>query len=199
MPLLQLLSTFVGFSLVGILGLLPVIWQQSSRLVQEVPHMASQGKEYLLTLPDKYPELVQAPQMETFISLVNDKILEWGQIAVEASLNSISDVVALMVYLILVPLMVFFFLKDKKDILANIANYLPKERRMAVQVSKEMNQQILNYIRGKVIEILDCWYVNDDCFYFLRFAICSITWRIRWSLCFSPLCWGYRGDYSLYF
>jgi len=145
---------FVGFSLVGILGLMPIVWQQSSRLVQEVPHMASQGKEYLLTLPEKYPELVQAPQMETFISLVNDKILEWGQVAVQASLNSISDIVALMVYLILVPLMVFFFLKDKKDILANIASFLPKERRMAVQVSKEMNQQILNYIRGKVIEII---------------------------------------------
>ena len=145
---------FVGFSLVGILGLMPIIWQQSSRLVQEVPHMFAQGKEYLLTLPEKYPELVQVPQMETFLSQVNDKILEWGQVAVQASLNSISDIVALMVYLILVPLMVFFFLKDKKDILANIATFLPKERRMALQVSKEMNQQILNYIRGKVIEIL---------------------------------------------
>jgi len=146
--------TFVSFSLVGILVLMPIIWQQSSRLVQEIPYMASQGKEYLLTLPEKYPELVQAPQMETFISLVNDKILEWGQLAVQASLNSISDIVALMVYLILVPLMVFFFLKDKKDILANITHFLPTERRMASQVGKEMNQQIFNYIRGKVIEIL---------------------------------------------
>jgi len=59
-----------------------------------------------------------------------------------------------MVYLILVPLMVFFFLKDKTELMTSIAHFLPKERRMAIKVSQEMNQQILNYIRGKVIEIL---------------------------------------------
>jgi len=50
--------------------------------------------------------------------------------------------------------MVFFFLKDKKELLTSFAHYLPEERRMATQVSIEMNQQILNYIRGKLIEIL---------------------------------------------
>ncbi|MCP4986538.1 MAG: AI-2E family transporter [Colwellia sp.] len=146
--------TFLGFSLLAVLGLMPIIWKQSSNLLQEVPNMISQGQGYLLTLPEKYPELVQASQIESFIVMVNDNLLEWGQVALKASLNSISDIVALMVYLILVPLMIFFFLKDKTELLANIAHFLPKERRMAIQVSNEMNQQILNYIRGKVIEIL---------------------------------------------
>ena len=146
--------TFLGFSLLAVLGLMPIIWKQSSNLLQEVPHMISQGQGYLLTLPEKYPELVQASQIESFIVMVNDNLLEWGQVALKASLNSISDIVALMVYLILVPLMIFFFLKDKTELLKSIAHFLPKERRMAIQVSNEMNQQILNYIRGKVIEIL---------------------------------------------
>jgi putative permease len=146
--------TFLGFSLLAVLGLMPIIWTQSSNLLQEVPHMVAQGQDYLLTLPEKYPELVQASQIESFIVMVNDNLLEWGQVALKASLNSISDIVALMVYLILVPLMVFFFLKDKTELLSSIAHFLPKERRMAIQVSNEMNQQILNYIRGKVIEIL---------------------------------------------
>jgi len=146
--------TFLGFSLLAVLGLMPMIWKQSSNLLQEVPNMITQGQGYLLTLPEKYPELVHASQIESFIVMVNDNLLEWGQVALKASLNSISDIVALMVYLILVPLMVFFFLKDKVELLNNIAHFLPKERRMAIKVSKEMNQQILNYIRGKVIEIL---------------------------------------------
>jgi len=145
---------FIGLSLLAILGLLPIVWRQSSSLLQEVPHMITQGKTYLLTLPEQYPELITANQIETFINLLNDKILEWGQIVLQASLNSISDLVALMIYFILVPLMVFFFLKDKKELLSSFAHYLPKERRMATQVSNEMNQQILNYIRGKLIEIL---------------------------------------------
>lgn len=116
--------------------------------------MISEGQKYLLTLPEQYPEIIQASQIETFIASVKEKLVEWGELALKASLNSISDLVALMIYLILVPLMVFFFLKDKSDLLASATSFLPQERRMATQVGKEMNQQILNYIRGKVIEIL---------------------------------------------
>jgi len=111
--------------------------------------------------------VIQVSQIEDFIALANDKFLEWGQIAVKASLNSISDLVALMVYLILVPLMVFFFLKDKNVLLDNISAFIPKERRMATQVAQEMNQQILNYIRGKVIEILIVGASTTAAFIFL--------------------------------
>jgi putative permease len=147
-------TAFIGVSLVGILGLMPVIWQQSSNLLHEVPQMVSQGQTYLLTLPEQYPDLINAGQIETLISAVNDKLIEWGQLALRASLNSISDIVALLIYLILVPLMVFFFLKDKKELISSVTSFLPKERLMATQVGDEMYQQIMNYIRGKVIEIL---------------------------------------------
>ena len=143
-------SAFVGVTLIALLGLMPIIWKQSSNLLQEVPHMISEGQKYLLTLPEQYPEIIQASQIETFISTIKEKLLEWGEVALKASLNSISDIVALMVYLILVPLMVFFFLKDKSDLLAGFTRFLPKERRMATQVSKEMNQQILNYLLHKL-------------------------------------------------
>jgi len=146
-------SAFVGFSLLGILGLMPVIWQQSSNLFQEVPQMVGQGHTYLLALPEKYPEIVSAEQIGEVITLVNDKFIEWGQVALKASLNSISDVVALLIYLILVPLMVFFFLKDKDALFDSFRQFLPNDRRMAKQVGNEMNQQIMNYIRGKLVEI----------------------------------------------
>jgi len=160
-------GTFVGLTLIALLGLMPIIWKQSSNLLQEVPHMISEGQKYLLTLPEQYPDIIQASQIETFISTIKEKLLEWGEVALKASLNSISDLVALMVYLILVPLMVFFFLKDKTDLLTGFTQFLPKERRMATQVSKEMNQQILNYIRGKVIEILIVGISTTIAFVFL--------------------------------
>lgn len=147
-------SSFVGLSFIAALGLMPVIWQQSSNLLHEVPNMITKGQSYLLTLPEQYPEYIKVTQIESMISLVNDEVIEWGQAALKASLSSISDLVALLIYLILVPLMVFFFLKDKKEMLASFSTFLPKERRMATQVGNEMNQQIMNYIRGKVIEIL---------------------------------------------
>ena len=61
---------------------------------------------------------------------------------------------ALLIYFILVPLMVFFMLKDKQYFTDSISRILPKERRLIAQVGNEMNVQIANYIRGKVIEII---------------------------------------------
>jgi len=158
---------FIGLALLAMFGLLPVIWQQSSNLLQEVPHMVTEGQTYLLALPEKYPEIIQAEQIETLITLVKEKLIEWGQVVLKASLNSISDIVALMVYLILVPIMMFFFLKDKQLFLEGLSQFLPKERRMATQVGNEMNQQIMNYIRGKVIEIIIIGGVSTLTFIFL--------------------------------
>ncbi|MFT5759172.1 MAG: putative permease [Alteromonadaceae bacterium] len=160
-------SAFVAMALFAILGLMPVIWQQGSNLLQEVPHMVSEGQSYLLTLPEKYPEIITVEQIDTIIKMVNEKLIEWGQLILKASLNSLSDLVALIIYFILVPLMVFFFLKDKKDLLASFSGFLPRDRRMATQVGKEMNQQIMNYIRGKVIEILIIGTVSTITFIFL--------------------------------
>ncbi|MEW6982775.1 AI-2E family transporter [Colwelliaceae bacterium 6471] len=158
---------FIGLSFIAMFGLLPIIWHQSSNLLQEIPHMVSEGKIYLLTLPEKYPEVIQADQIETLITLTKEKFIEWGQIVLKASLNSISDIVALMVYLILVPIMMFFFLKDKQEFITSFTRFIPKERRMATQVSNEMNLQIMNYIRGKVIEIVIIGSVSTLAFIFL--------------------------------
>lgn len=166
-------TAFIGVVLVALIFLMPVVWQQSSTLLQEVPHMVSQGQIYLLTLPEQYPEFIKAEQIETLIGLVKEKLLEWGQLVLQASLNSISDLVALMIYFILVPLMVFFFLKDKQDFIVSGTKFLPQERRMASQVGNEMNQQIMNYIRGKVIEIIIIGGVSIIAFVFLdlRYAV----------------------------
>ena len=161
------MCAFVTLTLMTMLGLVPIIWNQTSNLVQEFPNMLSEGQIYLLTLPDKYPEIVSTVQIESMITMVNEKLIDWGKVILKASLNSISDLVALIIYLILVPLMVFFFLKDKETLLLSLTRFLPEDRRMALQVGNEMNQQIMNYIRGKVIEILIIGIVSTLTFIFL--------------------------------
>jgi putative permease len=72
-------STFLGFSLLAVLGLMPIIWKQSSNLLQEVPHRISQGQCDLLTLPEKDPEFIPVSQIDSVIVMVNDNLLEWGR------------------------------------------------------------------------------------------------------------------------
>ena len=45
-------------------------------------------------------------------------------------------------------------LKDKTELLAGVSRFLPKNRLLASKVWNEMQQQIANYIHGKLLEIL---------------------------------------------
>ena len=57
-------------------------------------------------------------------------------------------------YLILAPLLVFFFLKDKTLIVQWFLRFFPKDRGIADQVWIDVDMQIANYVRGKFWEIL---------------------------------------------
>lgn len=131
---------------------IPVIWQQSVDLVTELPEMMTQVKHYIETLPEQYPNL-DPVLITNLLTNIDVKFVAFLEGTVKALMASLTDVVALLIYLILVPLMVFFMLKDKTMLLAGIEKLLPTKRRLITQVSQEMNQQIINYIRGKMIEI----------------------------------------------
>ncbi len=145
---------FAGVVVSIFIGIVPVLWQQTANFLQESPHMVEQGKSFLMHLPTDYPELITEQQILTVVASVENKLIEFGQHVLSFSLTSLKDVVAWMIYLILVPLLVFFMLKDKAELTKGIEKFLPLERRLISQVWSEMNQQIMNYIRGKVFEIV---------------------------------------------
>ncbi|GAA5219279.1 AI-2E family transporter [Corallincola platygyrae] len=148
------LMSFVGVSLLVILVAVPIIWQQAFNLVKELPSMIGEAQIYLSALPEKYPGLIQVEQIDNLMATLRTKIIEMGEGIISMSLNSLVSLVALLVYAILVPLLLFFFLKDKDILLSSLDRFLPTNRDLAYQVGREMNGQIMNYIRGKVIEIL---------------------------------------------
>ncbi|UTP72143.1 AI-2E family transporter [Alteromonas sp. LMIT006] len=145
---------FIGFMLISLISLLPTISQQTVNFIEEVPSLWQQLQAWMLTLPDSYPELVQAEQIRSINSEINQKVVGASQALISMSFASLVGIGAMLVYMILVPLMMFFMLKDKQVLMDNIGTLLPNERRLIRQVSSEMNVQIGNYIRGKVIEIL---------------------------------------------
>jgi putative permease len=148
------LVVFASLSVLVAVGLLPAVWQQGVNFMRELPQIWEQGQSWMMTLPDKYPDYIQGKEIEKMLSGVNERMVEVGEQVISASLSSLIDIAALLIYLILVPLMVFFMLKDKNELLQNIKVLLPKRRRLIKQVGTEMNIQIMNYIRGKVIEII---------------------------------------------
>lgn len=168
-----ILLIFSAVCILTFVVLVPIITQQSINLVQETPDIWKEGQEWLLTLPQLYPNFIQVDHIQSMLHGLNEKIVQVGETIISASFSSLGDLGALLIYLVLVPLMVFFMLKDKQLLIDNLSKLLPNERRLIKQVGTEMNSQIANYIRGKVIEIIIVGGVSAATFAFmdLRYAI----------------------------
>ena len=149
-------ALFMGLLLVFIVVLVPLLWHQLITLFNELPGMLAKWQSLLLLLPERYPHLVSDEQVLQAIEVARGEIGKFGQWALTFSLSSLPLLVNIMIYLVLVPILVFFFLKDREMIGQWVRGYLPRERALITRVAHEMNRQIANYIRGKVIEIFIC-------------------------------------------
>jgi putative permease len=134
--------------------LLPILWQQAVRFFAELPRMIREWQDILLLLPERYPHLISERQVQQLTDAITNELAALGQGIVTFSVSNLPVLLAIIVYLVLVPILVFFFLKDSRLIVAWVADFLPSNRPFMSKIWQEMNQQIANYVRGKVIEIL---------------------------------------------
>jgi len=153
----SIVSVFLLFlgGLVGVIfGLLPLVWSQVSRLAGEAPRIIRETQSYLELLPEQYPQLISAEAIDAIYQQVSTEVGQLTQWLVSFSLASIPDLVALLIYTVLVPILVFFFLKDREVLLGSIARLLPPQRPLMLKIWHEVNLQCANYVRGKALEIV---------------------------------------------
>lgn len=154
---LAVTGTFILF-LGGFTGLLffviPKVWRQLRRLFEELPNMAQQTTDMLKDLPANYPSLVSENQISVWGEMLNSEVGGIGQWLLSFSLSQLPVLVAVAVYMVLVPILVLFILKDKDTILDWCRSFLPVERPLMKKIAEEMDVQIANYVRGKVVEII---------------------------------------------
>lgn len=148
------LVLFVGILMVMMLIVAPVAWQQGINLIRDMPGMLNKLSDFAATLPKRYPALVDAGIIDAMAENMRGRMSGMGDQVVKYSLASLVGLLTLAIYLVLVPLMVFFLVKDKEQMLNAVRRVLPRNRGLAGQVWLEMNQQITNYIRGKVLEMV---------------------------------------------
>ncbi|MEZ9698740.1 AI-2E family transporter [Vibrio sp. 10N.261.46.E12] len=164
---------FFSVMLLAIFGLVPTIWEQVGNLINDIPSMYGSLQNFIATIPERYPELANLQIVESIMSNAKNKALGFGESVVKGSLASLVSLATLAVYLILVPLLIFFLLKDKEEMIRMASGVLPRNRRLATKVWEEMNQQISNYIRGKVLEILIVGGVS-----YVTFAILDLRYSV---------------------
>ena len=128
------LIVFVGILLLMAFVVMPVAWQQGILLIRDMPGMLNKLSDFAATLPRRYPALMDAGIIDAMAENMRTRMLTMGDSVVKYSLASLVGLLTLAVYA--------------------VRRVLPRNRGLAGQVWKEMNQQITNYIRGKVLEMV---------------------------------------------
>ncbi|MEW5736273.1 MAG: AI-2E family transporter [Thermodesulfobacteriota bacterium] len=159
---------FLALVFTLIMVFLPMLLDQVGQLLQDLPKMVQNGQKALMALPERYPDIISKSQISKIMEIITVQLTELGQKVLAHSLSSVRGLITILVYLVLVPLLVFFFLKDKKMILEWMKRFLPEEHGLAASVWHEANAQVSNYVRGKIWEIAIVWAASFITFRFLH-------------------------------
>jgi len=152
----SLIITFSIFIVTGaalIIWLVPLLYIQLQAFILDVPNLFNNFLDYMSDLPAKFPELVSSDQIAIFFQAVSEEITAIAQNIIKSSISGIQSTITILLYIILFPILVFFFLFDRKNIIDGVLKIIPGKREMFSNVWAEMDIQLSNYVRGKTIEI----------------------------------------------
>jgi len=152
----SLIITFSIFIVTGaalIVWLVPLLYIQLQAFILDVPNLFNNFLDFMSDLPAKFPELVSSEQIAIFFQAVSEEISVIAQNIIKSSISGIQSTITILLYIILFPILVFFFLFDRKNIIDGVLKIIPGKREMFSNVWAEMDIQLSNYVRGKTIEI----------------------------------------------
>ena len=143
------LIVFFGFYL-SLFMALPSIGTEINNLLQNLPIIVSSFQQNLIEMNNYFSE----EEIDQIFANLSNQI----SVLLSSALGQLAGTISLMfnaiLYAIMIPLMVFFFLKDKSILLPIASIILPKENGFMQSVFAEMNDQLFNYVTGKFIEML---------------------------------------------
>ena len=145
------LLAFIVFAIV------PLLSQQASQLVSRIPGIFTELQDALMQLPQRYPEFISESQVNQVAGAIGYEAMALGRDMLTASVSSVFGVITLGIYVVLMPLLVFFMLKDKERLIAWVIGFLPRDHRLLAHVWEDVHRQLGNYVRGKIIEIIVVW------------------------------------------
>ena len=160
-------SAFISLFFVVVIFLFPIVIEQLSRLLREVPGMIVHWQEVVLLLPERYPHLISEARLSEFIAYVQQESAQFAEAALTFSMGIFPGLIIVLIYLVLVPLLVFFMLKDRDLLMKSAASLLPERRPVMKLVWSKMTVQIANYVRGKAIEVILVGVSTYICFVLL--------------------------------
>ncbi|MGT2911307.1 AI-2E family transporter [Streptococcus cameli] len=159
------LSRTVGISIVFFLIVLLLVWglgvaipniqEQISSFSRNLPGYIQDIEIRVTTLleDDRFAQF--RPEALKVLESLNEQALDFAQKFSSNAVNwaggFISKASQIIVAVLIMPFILFYLLRDGKDLKEHVTNYLPTTWRQPVgTVLTDMNQQLSNYVRGQV-------------------------------------------------
>ena len=155
------LTLLVFFGLyVSLFVTLPSIGSQINSLIQTLPNIVDSLQQALHNLSSWYPDLFSEEKISNIFVNISSQLNNLLVKALGQLSSTISFAFNALLYAILIPLMVFFFVKDKETLLPLISFIAPEKKGLMDSIFSEMNDQLYNYVTGKLIEISVVTFVS---------------------------------------
>lgn len=147
-------SLFLGALVALIMAVIPTFINQLVHLARALPEAITRSQNSFSTWSQQYPSLFSPSVLNHALLLLKQHAAKIGQLVVTYSLLSVTGLMHTIIYFILVPLLVFFFLKDSTIITAWLSRFLPTHRRLIHTIWDDLQHKIGAYLRGRAIEML---------------------------------------------
>lgn len=160
-----------------IIGAVPPLVTQTSEIVsQQLPDLIISSRKYLTALPQQYPDIFSQAQVQDLTQYIEQQISSLGKEMLSFSKLFFTNLITFGIYAVIIPIMVFFMLKDKKIILRWIRHFVSKDSSLLEQVWIDVDGKIGNYVRGKLVETGIVWVAS-----FIAFSALGLNYAMLLS------------------
>ena len=132
-----LIITFSVFIIIGaalLILLVPLLYIQLQAFILDVPNLINNFLDFISGLPAKFPDLVSSEQISIFFQAVSEEVSAIAQNIVKSSISGIQSAITFLLYIILFPILVYFFLFDRKNIIEGFIKIIPGKREMLTNI-----------------------------------------------------------------
>ena len=152
--------SFIAISMIILFLILPLMIDQFTLFVKSLPSILEKGKTLLLNFTSSDKTLITESQLTNIFSALNTEIYNMYGSIVSYSLSSAGSIIETIIYMLIVPILIFFLLFDKEEINGWFKKFFPEKLDLSKKAYAELDLKIGNYIRCKFIEIIIVWVAS---------------------------------------
>ncbi len=145
---------FFLFILTVLLGIIPPMLNQVHGFLDALPNIMGVFQALLNHLATHLPNYLSPDQILRVTEQVKLFLTQTSSHGVLYLINLIPLTFEVLLYLILVPTMLFFLLKDYQKIFAYFHEFMPSRQTMLVMFWQRLDQQLGRYLQGKCMEMV---------------------------------------------